>query len=409
MNLMKERDDAARAISGIKSGAKGRELTAEEVEKVLDLDAELKRLDGLIVKQQKAAEVLTIFGGENAPTPDGPGTEPRSLGEYAVKSLGAGLAAIKNRRRAQVDTAEYPLGAKAAGDAHTLKVEGAGMVEPQIDKNIVHQFVQRPTIASWLGAGQLDSSSITYFVEKAYESGTHGKVGYVAENAKKPGLTFPDYEKVTENLKKIAAWIKISEEMAEDAPFIASEINSRLLLQVALFEEDALLNGDGDSGSGIKGILQRSGILTETASSASENLDAIHKAMTKIQTATGLRADGLVINPVDYEKLRLSKDGNGQYYAGGPFVGQYGNGLVPSDPAPWGLAPIITTAIAEGTALVGAGKVAATLYRKGGIRVEASNVDGEDFTHNRFTILAEMRELLAVRRPAGFAKITLGA
>ena len=49
------------------------------------------------------------------------------------------------------------------------------------------------------------------------------------------------------------------------------------------------------------------------------------------------------------------------------------------------------------------------MYRKGGVRVEASNVDGEDFTHNRFTILAEERLTLAVRRPDAFVKLALGS
>jgi len=59
--------------------------------------------------------------------------------------------------------------------------------------------------------------------------------------------------------------------------------------------------------------------------------------------------------------------------------------------------------------LIGADKAAATVYRKGGIRVETSNADGNDFTKNQFTILAEERLALAVRRPDAFVKLTLGS
>jgi hypothetical protein len=46
---------------------------------------------------------------------------------------------------------------------------------------------------------------------------------------------------------------------------------------------------------------------------------------------------------------------------------------------------------------------------KGGVRVEATNTDADDFQKNRMTIRAEERLALAVRRPAGFVKIVKAA
>src|SRR5699024_2454332 len=253
----------------------------------------------------------------------------------------------------------------------------------------------------------LTATAITYFIENDFDPSTGGNFGLVGENAKKPGLTFPDYESVTETLRKIAGWIKVSDEMAEDLPFLVSEINNRLLYQLLMFEEDQLLRGDG-SGLNVLGLLNREGVQTETAANDGDLADAVFRARTKVALATGLQADGLVMNPLDYQKLRLAKDSNGQYFAGGPFTGQYGNGGVVQDPPLWGLGnTILTTAVPAGTALVGAGKQAATVYRKGGVRVEASNIDGEDFTHNRFTVLAEERLTLAVRRPSAFVRVEI--
>ena len=62
-----------------------------------------------------------------------------------------------------------------------------------------------------------------------------------------------------------------------------------------------------------------------------------------------------------------------------------------------------------GTALVGAFSMATTLYRKGGVRVEATNSNATDFTSNLVTIRAEERIALAVRQPLGFCKLTLSA
>ena len=52
-----------------------------------------------------------------------------------------------------------------------------------------------------------------------------------------------------------------------------------------------------------------------------------------------------------------------------------------------------------GTALVGAFSQSSTLYRKGGVRVEATNSHVDDFTNNLVTIRAECRMGLETRVP----------
>jgi hypothetical protein len=49
----------------------------------------------------------------------------------------------------------------------------------------------------------------------------------------------------------------------------------------------------------------------------------------------------------------------------------------------------------------------ATVYRKGGVRVESTNSHDDDFTSNLVTVRAEERLALAVRYPAGFCQVTL--
>lgn len=391
-----------------KAKTEARDLTADEHEFIIAKGAEVTELDKRITMAEKSSGILETLGKSADEGRERGGVAARSLGEHAVKSLGEALAKRKGARFT-MDAPEFTGGLKAAGDVHQVTTTGAGLVQPQIDTNVVHTYKERPTIADWLGSGTLTATAITYFIENDFDPATGGNFGLVGENAKKPGLTFPDYESVTETLRKIAGWIKVSDEMAEDLPFLVSEINNRLLYQLLMFEEDQLLRGDG-SGLNVLGLLNREGVQTETAANDGDLADAVFRARTKVALATGLQADGLVMNPLDYQKLRLAKDNNGQYFAGGPFTGQYGNGGVVQDPPLWGLGnTILTTAVPAGTALVGAGKQAATVYRKGGVRVEASNIDGEDFTHNRFTVLAEERLTLAVRRPSAFVKITVGS
>lgn len=388
----------------------GEELTEAEQTELKSLVEDAKRLKSQIEQAESAEAFLKSLGTPvtEAERAEARATVAKSLGEHFYKSAEASLTRIKGRQRVQADAPEYSL--KAAGDVVTTAT-GVGadhMGLPDIDKAIVKQIVQRPTVATWLGAGAIAGTAITYFIEKVWDDEANGAFKTVGENAKKPGLTPPDYTEVTETLKKIAGWVKLSMEMAEDYDFIVSEINNRLLFQLLLAEEDQLLNGDG-LGTNIKGLLNREGVQVATSASKAANFDELYKALQSVFTKTGLRPDGIIINPADYQDFRLAKDANGQYFAGGPFQGPYGNGEVMGEPNLWGVPTIQTTAIPKGTVLLGSGKAAATVYRKGGIRVEASNVDGEDFTHNRFTILAEERLTLAVRRPDAFVKLTLGS
>jgi len=214
---------------------------------------------------------------------------------------------------------------------------------------------------------------------------------------------------VTDVLKTIAGWTKFSDEMIEDLDFIVSEINNRLLYELAKYEEAQILDGPG-TGSTLLGLLRRSGIQTElrgNQASADTVADTIFRAITKVGTGSGLDADGLVINPADYQSLRLAKDANNQYFGGGFFSGAYGNGGLSDQPNVWGLRSVITPAMAAGTVLVGAFGQAATLYRKGGVRVESTNSNASDFVSDLVTVRAQERVALAVRKPSGLVKTTI--
>lgn len=261
--------------------------------------------------------------------------------------------------------------------------------------------LQRATVADLMSQGTLDSSTLTYWQQGTVE----GAFTTVSEAAAKPALHLPSTT-VTEPLSKIAGYTKISDEMREDAPFLETMIRNQLLLRLALVEETQILRGNGTPPN-VSGIMDRAGLQTESATSEDDELDAIFRATTKIATATFFPADGVVVHPTDYQNWRLSRDGNEQYYGGGPFTGAYGNSGLQSQPGMWGLNTVVTTSQTLGVALVGAWQVGATLFRKGGIRVEATNSDQDDFIKNLITIRAEERIALAVWYPAAFVAVDL--
>lgn len=395
-------------MQAIVDGAKasGRDLTDDEIK---DLEAkadEATQLKAQIERAEKSDALMERIGGmksdvEEEPTPGAPEADgAKSLGEHFVKHAGKELAEKKGIKGASVSAPEF----KAASDTHVIG--GVfGPVLTQVDRTIIQAPRPRLTIADLLGSGTLTGNAISYFVEGALE----GAFTTVAEAGAKPQLHVADPTAVTDALKKIAGFIKVSDEMIEDLDFVMSEINGRLLYELAKFEEAQLLNGAG-TGSQIQGLLNRSGVQTEargTTASGDTAADTIFRAITKVTTGSGLDADGLVINPADYQTLRLAKDANGQYYGGGFFNGAYGNGGISEQPNVWGLRTVVTPAIAAGTVLVGAFGQAGTVYRKGGVRVESTNSHASDFTSNLVTIRAEERLALAVRRPSGLVKTTI--
>lgn len=406
--LEEQRAEVAEKAAAIANGAKAsaRSLTSDEVGQIREFVEEIKGFD---VQLKNATDAENLLASISSPagyqksesgllTP----SKANTIGAHFYESVKDQLVNAKGQRFS-ISAPEF--GSKAASDTHATNDFNALLLPPQYDFNIVRQVRRRLFLTDWLGAGNLTASAITYFVEKA-DSAIEGAFTTVAEEGQKPQLHMPDYDPVTETLKKIAGFIKLSDEMLEDAAFLVSEIEQRLMWQLMLFEENQLLNGNG-VGTNVLGLLNRSGLQTETAADNTDNFDAIFRAMTKVETGSDLAADGIVINPIDYQNLRLSKDGNDQYIAGGPFQGQYGVGGILENPPIWGRTTIVTPAIAAGTVLVGNGAQASTVYRKGGVRVEATNSNVNDFEFNRVTVRAEERVALAVRKPAAYAKVTL--
>jgi HK97 family phage major capsid protein len=413
MTIKEKRAAALASAKALVEAAKAgqRDLTADEQAEIKGYTDEISRLDAQIKAAQESDGVIQGIAALAADgEKDGQDGDARdrgferkqlSLGEHFVKHAAGRMKEIKGMSGASAAAPEF----KAATDTQVTTGSALTPVLTQIDRTVIQGNRIRLTIADLLGAGTLSGNAISYFVEGALE----GAFTTVAETAAKPQLHVADPTTVTDTLKKIAGFIKLSDEMIEDLDFLVSEINTRLLYELARFEEAQLLTGNG-TGSNILGLLNRSGIQTEVRGStaAGDNAqDTLFRAITKVQTGSGLDADGLVINPLDYQALRLSKDANGQYFGGGFFTGPYGNGAIMENPPVWGLRTVVTPAIAQGTALVGSFAQAATVYRKGGVRVESTNSHASDFTSNLVTVRAEERVAMAVRRPSGLVKVTL--
>lgn len=257
-----------------------------------------------------------------------------------------------------------------------------------------------------LAPGATNNTTIRYIQESTFTNAAT----VVAEGAAKPAASFTFVE-VDSPVRKIAAYTKVTDELWADYLAVASLINMRLPYMVERTEEDELLNGDG-TGQHLTGILNTAGILTQ-AKGANTAVDAIYKSFTKVRwnlavpaNGGGFEPDGIVMHPTDWEAIRLSKDGNQQYFGGGPFTGAYGNGAMVQFEMLWGKPVAVTPVIAQGTALTGAFRLAAQYFQRQGMTIESTNTDQDDFIKNLTTIRAEERLALAVYRPAAFCQVT---
>lgn len=397
--LRERRDAAFEHAKGLYSQF-GEEVTDAQLAELKEALHEAEALDAELAKAKEANSVFEKLRNiDTGETPLQP--EAKSLGEHFVKSAGDSLKQ-QGSRRLEISAPEF----KAAGDPAktTPLVDGFGTM---YQRSIVNQRREKLVAADLMGSANVDLPTIKYLVEKANRI-AEGAPASVAEGAQKPYVRFADLDIVTESLSKIAALTKLSDEMIADFGFVADWINNQLIYELSVVEEKQLISGDG-TGSNVRGILNRSGIQTVTSAKKANWFDDLYSAISKVAQATPLTADGIIMNTADYEVLRLAKDGNGQYIAGGPFQGQYGVGGILVDPPVWGYRTVVTNNIPKGTALVGAFRQGSTILRKGGLRVDSSNTNADDFEKNLVTLRAEERIGLMVPLPSAFVKVTLTA
>lgn len=375
-----------------------------------DLEAQIKKVDerAATLDQVKA---LNLDGGDDGSKADNQ-IQSKSLGDHFVKSSRDRLSDQANGRRMEFSAPEFD-GAKAADDPHkttNLSEEFNTLFGTQVQRGIVNARRERLVAADLMGSATVTLPTIKYLVEKAKRM-IEGAPATVAEGARKPYVKFDEFDVVTESLSKIAALTKLSDEMISDYGFVADWINQQLIYELSVVEEEQLLRGDG-TGSNLTGLLERDGLqdFDIDTDDTSEQFDGLFRAIQMIPAATNLVADAFMVNPLDYAELRLHKDANGQYVAGGPFAnGQYGVGGVMIDPPVWGLRTVSTNAVPQGRYVLGAFRQGATVLRKGGLRVDSTNTNDVDFEHNLVTLRAEERLGLMVPVPAAFVTGQLGS
>ena len=356
----------------------------EAAAKSAEVRKEMDDLAEAIKAAEETEKKLAALGTVSAGKAEVSEKAARTLGEHFIQNLKKSSVGT----RFDVVAPEF----KAASNiiTETGSVDTFPMGSITQDLRVVEGARAALQLRDLFDAQTISTAAYSYFVEGALGTGPSDEG--IAEGAEKTPVTYNPYEGKVAVLTKIAGYIKESDEFIADYPFLASAINGRLLYDLRAAIQSYLLVA-----------LLGAGIQTDTSSwdnstTVTGLADIILESIMDVQSSSGRAADAVVINPADWYALRIGKDGDDRYYGGGYFQ----DGLTP---AIWGLPAIVTADIPAGTILVGAFKQGATVLSNGGVQVEATNSNEDDFVKNLMTIRAEERLALAVRVPLAFKSI----
>lgn len=332
-----------------------------------------------------------VTAAVNTPTEEAPTmpNQARSLGEHFVNF-------VEREGHGKSFHIVAPAFTRAASDVQgTPAVAQATQAITTYDKSVIEGVRESMGVLNLIGREVIEGNTLVFFTEGAMEGTIANSI---AEGAAKSRVHFADPTPTTVTLEKVAAYIKESDEYISDYGYLASAINGRLLYELNMVRQAKVI-ANLLATSGIQTI----GGTTAVTRTAVAIADEIANAIADTMTYSGRSANAIVMTPTLWKLLRIGKNGNDEYYGGGYFAALHGENI-------WNLPIVLSNQLTANHIVVGAFDTCASLVTKAeGVTVEATNTDSDDFIKNLMTVRAEVREKLAVRRPAGFVDITVAA
>jgi len=228
-------------------------------------------------------------------------------------------------------------------------------------------------------------------IEWVYETGQDGTIDGTAEGAAKDQID-NDFVVTSVALVKRAAYFKVSTEMLDDVSFMEGWLRNKLIVRLFLYVDNQVLNGNG-AAPNLKGVIDyatafAAGTFANAVDSAND-ADSLVVAANQIRLANHNGALTIMMHPSDVAALKLVKlsASDKRYVERLMMVG--------SQMSLDGIPIIENTNITAGDFLIG-DFAKGTIVEKSGIEIEIG-LDGNDFTKNMRTILAEWRGQLFVQ------------
>lgn len=286
---------------------------------------------------------------------------------------------------------------KAIISALTTDADGSAgdLIVPHRVPGVVAPPMRVMTVRDLVTPGRTSSNAIEY----VKETGFTNNAATVSETA---GTTKPQSEikfaDVISPVSTIAHFVRATKQILDDVPMLRSYIDGRLRYGLRYVEENQLLNGGG-TGTDLNGIYtQATSYNAPLIPSAAGNLTKIDVIRIAILQAflAEYPPNGIVLNPIDWADIELTKDEQGSYIFTNPQGG--------SEPRLWRLPVIETQAMTVDKFLTGAFSLGAQIFDREEANVQISTEDSDNFIKNLVTVRAEERLALAVYRPEAFVK-----
>lgn len=381
LEAMKKRDDENAGVlkktaEDVAAFGKIQEGTKDAVAK---MNEDGQKLQGRMLEvEQKLAELKTVA------TP----ATPVSLGEKVTSDPKfkefAALAKSKGTFNQRFELKTYGLKTITSIEGSA----GQGIWSTRLP-GVIEEPLRPLSIRDLLDVGTTDSNLIEWVRENVYTN----EADVVSEGALKPESNIT-YERLDVPIRTIAHWIRASKQVLADFKQLQTLINGRMRWGLRIKEEDEILYGDG-TGEHLLGLIPQATDYNAALNRTGDTfIDVIRHAILQVRLAF-YPASGVVVSPTDWHNIELTKDNENRYLMASP------SGRMPA--MLWGLPVVESDGMAtSGEFLVGAFRLAATLFDREEAAILLSTEDRDNFIRNLVTILAEERLGLAVTRPRAF-------
>jgi HK97 family phage major capsid protein len=378
---------------------KSAETTQTEVKNLGKITEDTKKAaDEALVKHNELNNQVKEIEQKLSQLRAGGGSErKKSIGEQFVEHDD-----VKAFLRSKPSRGGVSVKLKAIISGLTTDADGSAgdLIVPQRIPGIIAPPQRRMTIRDLLTPGRTSANAIQYVKETGF---TNAAATVSETSGATKAQSDIKFDIMTSVVSTIAHFVIATKQILDDVPQLQSYVDGRLRYGLQYVEEGQILNGL-NTGTDLNGIYTQataySAPLIPTAAGNLTKIDVIRLAILQAFLAE-YPANGIVMNPIDWADIELTKTDEGAYLFANPQGG--------SEPRLWRLPVVETQAMTVDRFLTGAFNLGAQIFDREDANVEISTEDGDNFKKNLVTIRAEERLALAVYRPESFVKGTFTA